>query len=520
MTTLHLSRPRLVAAAAAGCLAVGLAVQLPADAAGAGTWTKISSPVNGATVLRQSGHEGHWTIKGTASSDVSQVNVYCLRGDGSGVSATTVATAVHVGAGAFTTTVPVPSGVSTPQCRLRALPDGVNPQAAYVASYAGPVVNLDSWQALGTTDFQLQASVGSGMLVAASIGSCTTEFLGPVRSDETLEGGSNGCLLALGQDATGNGPGVVVDGHDTVPASDASRFGLSPTPTIHRSFRTGKHGIVSWTDTEALERCQTDTTFPPPASCTLEASGVQVRQVSTLLRSGLQVRVRTEFRSVDGRRHTLRLAFTSVVNGLADGELGVRFPGQQGFHAATAGQKVTRLGHGAGTMLARTNRFADEGDPSVATRALTWSRTPSRIAFSPTEASEFELDYHLTVPKAGSVQLGFADSVGELTSSAMTLAAHGKRDMMSAPAILVPRAGQVIEGTKTTVAGVVYAGANGLPVWVKIDGHRVKLKVAKKGTFARFTDTFHEALGKHTITVLAKDAAGLKRSASVHVRNK
>jgi hypothetical protein len=518
MSTRTSSPRRLLAAAAGGCVALALAAQLPASAAtGPGTHTQITSPANGAAFLSHVGHEGHLTVKGKTSADVSTVNVYCLNGSGATASAITVATAVPVTSGSFSSTVPVPGAVPGPQCRLRALPDGVNPQAAYVSSYAGPVVNFDSWQS-GALDFQLTASAGTTAVTASSVGSCSIDNIGTVAADQTIPGGSSGCLLGLGTNPAGSGAAVVVDGHPAIPPADADRFALTPGSTVHATFHLTRNGSVRWTDTEGLDRCRTSEAFPPPSSCALKATGVEIRQVLTLLKSG-QVRVRAQFRSVDGRRHKIHVAYTSVISPLVEGALGLRFPGQKGFHAATAGRKVTHLGHGAGTMFARTNRFGDEGDPSVATRALSWSRTPSRIAFAPASSTAFELDYRLTVPKRGSADLGFGDSIAVRTTRALSLGAKAERDMMPAPRITAPTAGSTVKGTKTKVTGVVTSGANGLPASVTVNGHAAKLKPNKGGSKATYTVTFSEAPGKHTITAVARDGFGNKRSTSVKVRN-
>ncbi|MBV9923219.1 MAG: hypothetical protein JOY78_20530, partial [Pseudonocardia sp.] len=327
---------RIAAAAVGGCAALAVAAQLPAlGAPGAGTWTRVTAPANGAAFLSHVGHEGHLTVKGKASADVAQVNVYCLNGVGASASAVTVATAVPVSpGGSWSSTVPVPGAVPTPQCRLRALPDGVNPQAAYVSSYAGPVVNFDSWSTT-TTDFQLSASLGSTFVTATSMGSCSTDALIPLAPDETVPGGSVGCMLSLSQNAAGTRAAVVVDGHPAFPPADATRFGVTPRSSVRATFHKTRQNGVRWTDVETLDRCATDGAFPPGPSCVLKDSGVQVRQVLTLLRSG-QVRVRAELGSTDGRRHVVRLAYTSVVTTDQAGQLGVRLPGQKRFHAATA----------------------------------------------------------------------------------------------------------------------------------------------------------------------------------------
>jgi hypothetical protein len=239
--------------------------------------------------------------------------------------------------------------------------------------------------------------------------------------------------------------------------------------------------------------------------------------VSTYAAAGHQVRIRTELRSLDGKRHALRLDYSNQVSGL--GLVGYRFPGKQGFHAASLGQTVSKLGKGAGTMLARSNRVAGEGDPVVATRAITWSRAPSRLVFSPTAPDTFAMTYRLTVPKGGSVHLGFTDSDGTLTSQAVGLGRRGEAGMMPAPRITSPTHGAAIEGHATKVTGVVTAGANGLPTSVTVNGHPAKVK-AKGASRATYSVTFAEPFGTHTLTVVAKDAAGNRRTASVKVRNR
>jgi hypothetical protein len=76
----------------------------------------------------------------------------------------------------------------------------------------------------------------------------------------------------------------------------------------------------------------------------------------------------------------------------------------------------------------------------------------------------------------------------------------------------------VIKGRSTTVKGKVRAGANGLPVSVTVNGHAATL-TPTSATTAKFKVTFKESLGKHTLTAVAKDAAGNTRRASIRVRN-
>ena len=524
MTTL---RPRPLLGAALGALVVALAVQLPAElpawaATGAGTWTSVSSPRDGAAFLTRIGHQQQMTVTGTTSADVSTVTVYCLSGSGPSVDTTTVATSVPVTSGAFSTTVPVPTKPDVPQCRVRALPQGVAPQTTYLGSYRGPVVDLDTAD-VTDTDFSLSAATGGGVLTASSLGSCSTGVLGRTDGQQRLIVAGHACVLSLGQDAAGTHAAVRVDGHETLPASQADRYTLTPSRPLRATFHLTTSGLLRWTDVESLDRCAGgDASYPPPSGCQLVPSGVEVRQTSTFLESGRQVGLRTQFRSTDGGRHVLRIAYTSFIDSVSGdaSALGVRFPGEKTFHAPTEGRTVTALGRKAGTMLVRTDRFAATDDPLIQTRALTWSRAPSQIAFSPTDAATFEMDYRLVVPRGGRVDLGFADSQGVTTAQATRLAAQGQADMMPAPGISTPAKGAVLRGRTTKVTGVVKAGANGLPVTVSVSGHPAKLTPNKAGTRASYAVTFSESLGKHTIRVVAVDVVGTKRSSSVTVTNK
>jgi hypothetical protein len=526
-TTQHLVRRSLLAAGAAGCLAVGLVAQLPAYAAapGAGTWTRITTPSAERSILSEWGHEGRLTVAGRASADVTVVNVYCLRGVGTTVDATTVATSVPVSSsGSFSTRVPVPGSVLSPQCRLRALPSGVNPQTYYLASYAGPVMNFDSWRYLPSQDtVQLRASSGDGTMVAAGIGICNASLLGSLAPDDVMTGGSDGCLYALRAPSPGAGHSSVrVDGHEAYTTGAALSYGLTPSRLASRSFHLLRSGGVRWTEVMPVDRCASDAAFPPSAgSCpTVVSSGISIRQVSTYLPGGHQVRMRSTIRSVDGRRHTLRLAYENTVYGVTDGSAGYRFPGRQGFHASSPGRAVSKLGTASGTLLVRNDRFASPDDPAVATRAMTWSRTPSSIRFAPTAPDTFAMSYRLTVPKDGTTQLGFTDSDAGPTGRAVALGAKAEADMMPAPSITSPAKGAVIQGRATTVRCVVRSGANGLPTSVTVNGHVAKVKPNKSASRATFTVTFGESIGRHTLRAVATDAGGNRRSTSVKVTNK
>jgi hypothetical protein len=516
------TRSKLLATAATGLVALGLAAWVPAYAVpGPGSWTRVTTPAEHTAFLSRSGHEGQLTIKGKTSADVNSVNVYCLSGAGASADATTVATSVPSSSGVFSTTVPVPSEVDLPQCRLRALPTGVNPHDSNLASYAGPVIELDWWKNLAGTDtFQLNASSGSGMLIAQGIGTCSSVFLGTVLPDLSVPGGSDGCVLNLSGAGTHHS-GIRVDGHESYTTSFARSRGLTPPRLSVHSLHLWRGTGVRWTETMPVDRCKSHDTFPPSAgTCpTLVPSGIEIRQVSTYAPGGHRVSIRTELRATDAKRHVVRLDYGEFVSALPSGEPGFRLPGRTGFRSPALDVTVTRLGRGSGTILSRDDRFSTEGDPAAATRALSWSRTPDSVRFGDGVTTSFDLSYRLVVPKGGSTHLGFADGDSALTRDALALARQSEADMMPAPRITSPAAGAVVHGRSTTVEGVVRAGANGLPTSVKVNGHAASLKPNKARSKAAFAVTFSESLGRHTLTAVARDAGGNVRSSSIRIRN-
>jgi hypothetical protein len=516
---------RLVALS--GTAALALALQVPAHAAsGPGTWTRITQP-SGRTTILTGESAAQLTVAGSASPDVTVVNVYCLRGVGADASALTVATSVPVTGGLFSATVPVPSTFGFGAlCRLRALPSDVGIHASYVASYAGPVMNFDQWSRSTSAGrvfgFSLLAGSGTGELTASGGGSCASATMNTVEGDLTPDPGSPGCLFSLGDsNLAGTGSGLLVDGHVGFLPYGEFQHSLPSTRQLSVSVHAQADGAVTWRETATVERCAGTDQFPPPGSCTaMVPTGIRFQRTGTLLPSGHQVRVRDSFTSTDGRRHVVGLAYDLAVTPPTTGGLGYDFPAHPGgFLAPVAGQVVQGLGTRAGTLLVRSDRFSAEGDPQADTRAVTWSRAPSHVAVSPADVSRLELTYALAVPRGGAAQLGFADSEAITTSAASALAAHGVADMMRTPRITSPADHGVVKGTKTTVKGLVRPGANGLPVRVSVNGHRATLTPRKDGS-AAFSVTFTESLGRHTLTAVARDAAGNTRRTAVHVTNR
>jgi hypothetical protein len=513
----HTRLRRVAALGGSGVLAMSFQAPAHADP----TFTHVTTP-SGRTTLLVDGGSPTFAISGTASSDVTTVDLVCVRGPSGATDSTVVATAVPVAGGAFSTVAPVPdpSG-SSPVCRLKALPSGVLPDDD-TTSFSGPILDIDvvkrTSDGTNTLDFRLTAGSGNGEISVASAGKCGDSSIGTLAADLSVTRDSDGCVGDLG----GTAGSVRVDGHPALLPPEVLAFTNGTSP-LSLSFHTRKSGQLTWTESAPLFRCSGTDTYPPssPGACgSLVGTGVTFRRVGTYDRGGHQVRLRDAFTSSDSAKHRLRLVYGVESTPPPTGALGFAFPGHSGgFHGSTTGQVVTGLPKKAATVLVRSDRFAAEGDPSAGTRAITWSRPPSRLAFAADDATVFGMQYSLTVPKNGVVALGFTDSQATLTSTARALGSGAAADMMPTPRITSPGKGAVITGKRTKVTGVVRAGANGLPVSVTVNGHPAALKPSGAGR-ATFRVVFDESLGKHTLTARARDAGGNVRSTSITVRNK
>jgi hypothetical protein len=511
---------RLLALVGSASLAVAL--QVPAHGAGA-TFTRITSPTAGATFFDKGGTPT-MHVSGRTSSDVTSVDVYCLGGSGGNVVATPVKSNVPVSASTFTLTAPLPNG-ALPVCRLRALPPGPGVEDD-LAAFSGPIVHLDRLQRLtqgsSTFDFDLEAGSGDGLMEVHSAGNCGDELMGSMPHDLGNPGASRGCVADLGPSAAAGGTGPLrVDGHLALLPDSVLAYADAST-SLHLTVHLARSGRVTWTESAPLVRCQGTDTDPPPAGrCdTVLSTGVRFTRTGMFAADGHQIQLRDSFSSTDGRQHQVRTVYGMEWNPPATGALGFAFPGHAGgFHGSTKGEVVAGFPKHAATFLVRSDRFADEGDPMAVTRAVTWSRPPSRIAFAPSDASELGLGYSLHVPKGGSARLGFTDGDAVLTSSARTMGRNAAAGVMRPPTITSPGRHAVIHGTKTVVKGVVRAGVNGLPVSVRVNGHPATI-TAKGASKATYRVVFHESLGRHTVTIVARDAGNNARSTSTTVRNK
>src|SRR4029079_4154428 len=88
--------------------------------------------------------------------------------------------------------------------------------------------------------------------------------------------------------------------------------------------------------------------------------------------------------------------------------------------------------------------------------------------------------------------------------------------MVNAPTISSPANGAHLGSTTTTVKGALTAGGNGLSTSVAVNGHNATMHKTN-ATNPTYTVTCSEPVGKHTITVTARDSVGNTASKSITV---
>jgi hypothetical protein len=128
------------------------------------------------------------------------------------------------------------------------------------------------------------------------------------------------------------------------------------------------------------------------------------------------------------------------------------------------------------------------------------------------------LPYARSVPANGTAFLGFALSEAVSTAGAKTLGSAAVVDMINAPTITSPANGATLHTRTTTIKGTLFAGANGLPTSVVVNGHPAQITIGTP-IKASYAVTFTESYGTHTITATARDSAGNTRSRSIKIHN-
>jgi hypothetical protein len=514
-----------------------------ADAVGQGTFTEITTPAHTVTHGFKTGGTNTLQVSGVTSLDVTEVDIDCvLYIVGTTNQVSHFASAVPVSGGSFSVTAGFPSTPPT-NCRLRAVPAGVDATTDYLGAYTGPILYTN---AFGTSkdgggkvySFTAQSEEGDGVAVITDAGSCGTEAIVTVEAPQMIAGPVMlTCLFSLPSgdiDPSGSSQhsAIRVNGHNAYLPAGVHGFligsrGLSltqPVLTVSRSVAGNGDGTI--TESALLMRCSTSDVYPPTnVSCpSLVSTGVRFQRVTTFWRNGHQARIRDTFTSVDHAAHTVTMQYlgaaeNETAGGTSTGNVGYSFPGHSNtFQAVGLGRTLSGFGNKAGSLLIRSDLHARTDDPQADTMAGTWSKPPSKIVFDSSAHDQFGMSFSVAVPAGGKGFLGFGSSERWQTTDAKQLAALAVRDMTRPPSITSPHNGATINGTSTTVKGKLRAGANGLPTSVKVNGHRATV-TRTSATTATYKVKFSESLGTHRLAVVAKDVVGNAASASIKVKN-
>ena len=431
-----------VAALAAGGAA---ALAASADAAsGPGTWTKITTPSTTKTVrFLAPPATTTFVVSGSASHDVTAVDIDCVFESTAGVSFTDLAAAVTVTSGSFTTIATVPNVI--PNCRLRAIPTDVDVTMDYFASFSGPV--LYDWAYLPKKDgstvigYQAVAARGEGLAVAADAAQCGPQLIATIDlpTMQLLGDGRPICQFNLPAGnitttGTSTASTIKVNGHNaylpgvvkTFLRGDLALALTQPAETI--SFSRASNGDQTITESAPLKRCSVNDAYPPTsASCpALVNTGVTFKRVTKIIRGSFQEVVQDSFISTDGASHPVSVQYRGQAQGASDssfsGDPGYLFPGQTSFHLVHHDQVVTGLGTTAKSLFIRSDIHAFEGEQAADTLAITWGRGPQKVQFSHTSTRVYAMPYSLSVPAHGRVSLGFAASDRNTTAEVKPLA--------------------------------------------------------------------------------------------------
>ncbi|MFL5798587.1 MAG: hypothetical protein ACJ77A_11730 [Actinomycetota bacterium] len=506
----------------------------PASAAvGPGTWTKVTTPSGTARFHYDStATHNSLTVSGQASADVTTVDVDCVSYRPGSVNAEVVAAGVPVTGGTFAVTADITSLLIN--CRLRAIPAGVDPTTDYLGSYAGPIV-YSTAKILNETGgitygYTAASEQGDGLAVMRDAGQCGPALVATIAVPEMemLGTGRERCAFGLPKgNLAGTASAIRVDGHNAyLPYAVHSylngSLGLGLTqPALTSTFTFAGNGDVHVVESATLMKCSVDDTYPPTGtSCPdLAGTGVKFTRVGDLFRGAHQIRIRDTLTAIDGHSHTVGLVYAAQVGGSPSGTTGFIFPGHGSTFQPTApNQVVTGLGTKAGTVFIRSDIEAPSNEVSADTLGLTWSRAPSKVQFSPSDATYFAMPYSVSLPAGGAGYVGFAYSNHVATTDTRKLAGVAVAEVVSTPTINSPADGATITGHTTTVKGSVTLGANGLPTSVSVSGHAAHLTKVNASR-ETYSVTFTETFGQHTITVTAKDPAGNARSKSITIKN-
>lgn len=523
-------------------LALFLAAFAVPAASATGTWTTITSPKGPSQAIYPffsliADPSADITIAGTASSDVSNVNIFCFSDFDRRVTSqlNTGPLAVDGTTHTFSGTITI-NGPST-GCVLRAVPDSysgisIGTNTGYVGAFRGPVflyggriTALNSAEKVIGSDNLVAQQRGYNRFSSADMTALTQTYardplsmnVAPVLDlVHALALKDQNVVLSSGDPVRSQ---IVVDGRNGyLPATlDAfvSDGNTVPAVTLSRS-RNAATGDVTVTETSPISACAGDAypQDPDADACTAVATGVSLKRMLSTSYNGAVVVVRDAFVSTDDAAHTVKAEYSQQLAQQTAGQVGVRLPGDGAFHAPVPGQTRT-LPVGAGTIYTTSDIYAVDGQGDRVTGGLTYSGNP-QVYFN--DENMFALRYTRTVPKSGSARLTFAREVGFSMKTVTDLAAAMKQSFAPRLTVTNPNAGATVNNT-FTVKGKVTNPTNGYPrtVTVKVGANS---KTVTVGSAGGWSVTFSRADGTYTAKATATDPGGVQLADSVRFKVK
>jgi hypothetical protein len=514
-------------------LAASTVVIGPAAASGS-SWTKITGPSGPGQPLFQLYNNAKsappLTLSGTASSDITAVNIYCFADSDTHLAPNTALNAlpVDITAGKFTVT-----GVLAPAdaCILRAIPtsySGLNlsgDNAGYVDNFAGPAyypgivttvpsaTRLHLW-VVSTNQQRALDSLGSPDVVSVGVfpWDSFTETSDPVAASAIaleLFSGAVTDSTAYSQSS------LIIDGKNVYLPDTLSNYLVSPDdgPASTFSVRRTHSGNVVVADTEPLRSCQGDVYPQTAGSCTPVATGVDLERSIVTSVQGAVLTVRDRFVSIDHARHSLSVDYSNSLVNREPNSAAVKLPG--GSLRVQPTGSTSHLPAGAHTILITSDINAVDDAPDVNDVALTYSGKPDVIFGASTY---YGLNYKRTIAKNGFSAFSFGIASGYSMADVAGWSKPLVKALTEHLLIHAPRHGAHVKKS-ATITGTITNPVNGYPTSVTITGgrHAKHAAVSLSGTWKA---TVKLKPGRHTIEVKATDPSGTKLHASVRVHAK
>ena len=418
-------------------------------------------------------------------------------------------------------------------CVLRVVPFGYKEVLApgTVTPFEGPRVAYSEFalqkDAATTIGYDIEARTFSSIFEIDAAGQCG---LGPsslISSPSMNEGAELfRCAGALFGNAQGAGrPAVKVDGHNAYDPYGADAVfaslhpaGTLPAVTVTKVFEK-TNGLKSIHETDPLVICEgTKTAFPETAqSCEKFApAGISLERVWTASNEGRLISMSDAWHSTDAAAHAVDVLYTQELGSDVTSAGSFRLPGGAASFAPTKTGDSAVLSAADGAILYRQNGTAAEaigGNHPVG--AIVFDTSPSAPITVPAGTADtkgfgvFDMPYQLDVPAGGTRKLSMTFAQGYTVGEVCALAESVKSGCQPSLAITSPGAGTTTSSPAVNVSGTAsdFVGLSS----VTVNGHPVSVAGGKWST------TVGLAAGANTISVEARNQAGLTRSATTSV---